>query len=319
MRKLAVAIPFLKEKHRTEISRIAADCGFTADFYKNDPLQQASDYEVIYAPPSRELLRAATSLRWYCCCFAGVDNILDDSLYHSPDILLTNASGAYGLTISEHIIMVTLMLLRQMPQCMEDMRQHRWNSIPSMRSLCGSAVTVWGTGDIGTNFAMRAKAMGASPVCGVRRTDKPCGSAFDRVYTSRQLPEILPQTEILVMALPATAETAGALSRERIAMLPENALVINVGRGSAVDQEALMEALNHERIAGAALDVVTPEPLPDDHPLWNTKNLLLTPHISGQASLPETVDRNVALFCADLKNYAAGRPLKNLVDRRIGY
>jgi phosphoglycerate dehydrogenase-like enzyme len=121
------------------------------------------------------------------------------------------------------------------------------------------------------------------------------------------------------MALPGTAETEHILNRERIALLPQNAYVINVGRGSAIDQEALMDALNHDQLAGAALDVFVPEPLPEDHPLWETKNLIVTPHISGNLTLGYTRDINVAMFCEDLANYAAGRPLKGLVDRKLGY
>ena len=134
-----------------------------------------------------------------------------------------------------------------------------------------------------------------------------------------QLDLVLPETEILVMALPSVADTVGILSRERIALLPRDAIVVNVGRGTAIDQEALMEALNAGRIAGAALDVVVPEPLPREHPLWSTRNLLLTPHISGNMSLGYTCDINVDMFCRDLENYAAGRPLEHRVDRKRGY
>lgn len=127
--------------------------------------------------------------------------------------------------------------------------------------------------------------MGAKRIVGVRRSDKPGDLCYDEMYTFSQLDRVLPQTEILVMALPSTPETVGILSRERIALLPPDAIVVNVGRGTAVDQDALMEALNAGRIAGAALDVMVPEPLPADHPLWETKNLLLTTHISGNMSL----------------------------------
>ena len=111
----------------------------------------------------------------------------------------------------------------------------------------------------------------------------------------------------------------GILSRQRIALLPETAYVVNVGRGTAIDQPALTEALNAGRIAGAALDVFAKEPIPDGDPIWEAKNLLITPHISGQMSLGYTRDKNVALFCEDLENYAAGRPLARFVDRRVGY
>ena len=109
------------------------------------------------------------------------------------------------------------------------------------------------------------------------------------------------------------------LSRERIALLPSDAIVINVGRGTAIDQPALVEALNSGAIAGAALDVMVPEPLPQNDPLWDAKNLVLTPHTSGNLTLGHTCDSNVDMFCEDLANYAAGRPLRHLVDRSRGY
>ena len=176
-----------------------------------------------------------------------------------------------------------------------------------------------GTGDIGASFAQRAKAMGAKSICGVRRTIKPADPAFDRIVTLSALDSVLPETDILVMALPSTGETVGVLSRERIALLPPQAIVVNVGRGTAVDQEALAEALNAGRIAGAALDVFVPEPLPRDHFLWETKNLLITPHVAGNMSLGYTRDKDVDMFCEDLENFAAGRPLAHLVNRKLGY
>ena len=121
------------------------------------------------------------------------------------------------------------------------------------------------------------------------------------------------------LALPGTAETEHILNRQRIALLPETAYVVNVGRGSVVDQDALMDALNQNQLAGAALDVFVPEPLPEDHPLWDTKNLIITPHVSGNLTLGYTRDINVEMFCEDLANYAAGRPLNGLVDRKLGY
>ena len=133
------------------------------------------------------------------------------------------------------------------------------------------------------------------------------------------LDAVLPQTKILIMGLPSTPETYHILNRERIALLSTDAIVINVGRGTAVEQAPLIEALNSGRLAGAALDVMDPEPLPKDDPLWDARNIILTPHVSGNMTLGYTCDRNVELFCADLRNYAAGRPLAGLVDRKRGY
>ncbi len=321
MRKIAAVDVFFTPTHQAKMTAAAQKLGFQIDFYPDGhlPADKAPAYEIIYGYCPPEELKAASALRWLCSSTAGTDIYNDRSVFPHPGVLLSNSSGAYGITISEHLIMVLLMLLRQMPEFEEVVRNRGWLRSLPMRSICGSTITVLGTGDIGTNFARRAKALGAKTVRGVRRSKKPCDPAFDEVHTLDGLDAVLPQTEILVMALPNTPETVGILSRQRIALLPEGAYVANVGRGSAVDQEALMDALNSGHLAGAALDVMVPEPLPADHPLWNTKNLLLTPHISGNMSLGITQDLDVDLFCEDLENYAAGRPLARLVDEKQGY
>lgn len=321
MKKLAVLGDFLEPHHHAQIDSTAARCGFAADYYPDGhvPAELAGQYEVLYGMPDRAALRTFTSLKWFCGNFAGVDAYLDDALYPSPDVVLTNSSGAYGVTIAEHLIMVTLMLLRHASAYVLEAAAHRWGPVLPMRSIMGSTITVVGTGDIGTEFARRAKAMGAKSIRGVRRTMKPADPAFDSVHTHDQLESLLPDTDLLVLALPSTPDTIGFLSRRRIALLSKTAFVINVGRGSAIDQPALVDALNAGQLAGAALDVFVQEPIPDGDPIWDAKNLLLTPHVSGQLSLGYTRDKNVALFCEDLENYAAGRPLARYVDRKIGY
>lgn len=321
MKKLAVLGDFLEPHHHAQIDSTAARCGFAADYYPDGhvPAELAGQYEVLYGMPDRAALRTFPSLKWFCGNFAGVDAYLDDALYPSPDVILTNSSGAYGVTIAEHLIMVTLMLLRHASAYVLEAAAHRWGPVLPMRSIMGSTITVVGTGDIGTEFARRAKAMGAKSIRGVRRTMKPADPAFDSVHTHDQLESLLPDTDLLVLALPSTPDTIGFLSRRRIALLPKTAFVINVGRGSAIDQPALVDALNAGQLAGAALDVFVQEPIPDGDPIWDAKNLLLTPHVSGQLSLGYTRDKNVALFCEDLENYAAGRPLARYVDRKIGY
>ena len=321
MKKIAAVESFFSPEHRATLEKTAAECGFAVDYYPEGhlPADKAAEYEDIYGlcPPSE--LKAAANLKWFCCSFAGVDSYMNEDIYPNKDVMLSNSSGAYGITISEHILMVTLMMLRQMPKFEEIVRAREWEKGLSMRSICGSSITVLGTGDIGTSFARRAKAMGAKSICGVRRTIKPADPAFDRIVTLSDLDSVLPDTDILVMALPSTGETAGVLSRERIALLPQRAVVVNVGRGTAIDQEALAETLNAGRIASAALDVFVPEPLPQDHYLWTTKNLLITPHVAGNMSLGYTRDKDVDMFCEDLENFAAGRPLAHLVNRKLGY
>ena len=321
MKKIAVVEKFFEAHHQQQIEAVAGKYGYTVDYYLDGvlPKERAGEYEIVYGMPDRTALKDMTQLKWFCASFAGVDRYVDEALYPHEGVLLTNSAGAYGVTIAEHLIMVTLMLLRHEMTYCADAAAHRWGTVQPMRSIIGSTITVLGTGDIGTEFARRAKAMGAASIRGVRRTKKAADPAFDAIYTHDELDALLPDTDILVMALPSTGETKNILSAGRIALLPPTACVVNVGRGSAIDQNALVAALNGGRIAGAALDVFEEEPVPAGDPVWTAQNLLLTPHISGQMSLGYTRDRNVALFCEDLERYGRGEKPTRLVDRRIGY
>ena len=321
-RNICIYQEFLTDAHKAQIQKTAEEAGFVPHFFTLDQFEEAKacvqDCEILYAH-SPELLRAApATLKWYCCSFAGVDPYCKDpSIFANPDCVLTN-SNVYGVTIAEHVVMVTLMLLRRMPEYEEIVRNRSWSNQLPIRSIRDNEFTILGTGNIGVNVAERVRGMGAAKVIGLSRSGKP-HPAFDEVHPIADLDKVLPDTKILVMALPGTAETIHILDRARIALLPKDACVINVGRGTAVEQEPLIEALNESRIAGAALDVMDPEPLPADQPLWSAKNLILTPHVSGNMTLGYTCDTNVAMFCEDLKNYAAGKPLNGFVDRVKGY
>lgn len=321
-RDICVYLEFLTPVHKAQIEKAARETGFSVHFFDLDQFEEAraclQHCEVLYAHDLALLKAAPASLQWYCCSFAGVDIYCKDpSVFANPQCLLTNSSG-YGVTIAEHVVMVTLMLLRRMPEYEAVVRRHSWSRQLPIRSIRDNEFTILGTGNIGTNVAQRLRGMGAAKITGLSRSGRPSAD-FDRVLPISRLDEVLPETKILVMALPSTPETENILSRERIALLPPEAYVINVGRGTALDQDALTEALNSRRLAGAALDVMVPEPLPPDHPLWNARNLILTPHVSGNMTLGYTCDVNVEMFCRDLANYAAGRPLVNLVDRTLGY
>ena len=305
-KKIGVIIDFLNDKYERQLNAAAAKYGYEIEYFPSsaEAVGRVDDCEILYGHCSQKVIRSAKSLKWYCCCWAGVDHFCDESLYQNPDCRLTNSSGAYGTTISEHLIMVCLMLLRRQMEYTEIIRAGGWETLP---------------GGIRSEFARRAQAFHPACITGVRRTVRSSDPAFTSIHAIAELDSVLPETDILVMVLPSTAETVGILSRERIALLPDSAFVVNVGRGTAIDQEALCDALNAGQLAGAALDVVVPEPLPADHPLRRAKNLLLTPHVAGNMTLGYTCDKSVQMFCDDLENYAAGRPLAHLVDRKRGY
>lgn len=319
---IGITIDFLTDGYRRLLDAAAAKHGYETRYYPNSAAMvgNVDDCEILFGHCSQQAVASAKSLKWYCCCWAGVDRFCKDELYQNPGCLLSNSSGAYGVTIAEHLVMTSLMLLRRQMEYTEIIRAGDWRVLPGgIRSLCGCRVTVLGTGDIGTEFARRVRAFRPAVIAGVRRSDRPCDPAFDETRTTAELDAVLPRTDLLVMALPNTPDTVGILDARRMALLPEGAYVINVGRGTAVDQDALIAALDSGHLAGAALDVTEPEPLPAGHPLRKAKNLLLTPHVAGNMTLPYTQRKSIDMFIEDLDNYAAGRPLKRAVDRRRFY
>ena len=320
MKKILVSLPPLTEAHRAAIAQAAARHGYAVCF-QNDPalaLREAADAEILFTGDAA-LPAAAPELKWLCVPSAGVDGYLSPEVYANPSAVLTNSSGAYGVTISEHIVMVTLEMMRRQPEYQRIVAGHGWLRSLSVRSIRGSRITLLGTGDIGSEAASRLRAFGPRSIVGVNRSGRHPGGAFDRALPIAGLDGVLPETDLLVMSLPGTPETAGLMDERRLSLLPEDAFLVNVGRGSAIDQRALMELMAKGHLSGAALDVFETEPLPPEDPLWSCPRLIVTPHVAGNMTLGYTVDRIVGLFLADLDNYCAGLPLKQAVDRTLGY
>lgn len=318
--KILVINNLLEKKHIDRIKSSAKELGGEVSFYNSPSDVPQSDYDadIIYgfAPA---IVGTSKTLKWLCVPWAGVDSLMEPGYFANENCLLTNSAGSYGVSIAEHMIAVTLVMMRRLNEFFAETWSGKWLYPRSQKSLKNSRVTVLGTGDIGTTFAKRAKAFEPASIIGICRSGKSSESVYDKVLCVSELDKILPETDVLAMSLPSTPETQGILSRKRIEMLPEGAYIINVGRGSAIDEEALAENLENCHLAGAALDVFQKEPLPKDSKLWKTKNLLITPHVAGNMTLDYTKDKNVEMFLEDLKNFADGKPLRYLVDRKLGY
>lgn len=318
--KLLVINKMLEARHFDRIRKAAGELGLAVSFYADeaDIPQEDQDADIIYgfAP---EITRTSRNLKWLCVPWAGVDSLMVPGYFANEDCLLSNSAGAFGVAIAEHMIAVVLMMMRRMDAFLEAGRECTWLSPLPQRSLKDSRITVLGTGDIGTSFARRVRAFEPARITGVCRSGRNGDPVYDEVLPVGRLDELLPVTDLFAMSLPSTEVTRGILSRERISLLPAGAYVINVGRGSAIDEDALAESLESGHLAGAALDVFRTEPLPPGSPLWKTRNLLITPHVSGIMMLPYTRDKNVELFLEDLRNYMEGKPLRRLVDRTLGY
>ncbi|MBR4345207.1 MAG: D-2-hydroxyacid dehydrogenase [Lachnospiraceae bacterium] len=310
----------LGSKQRDMIRKTAAEVKAEVYFFdsEKDIPENLLDTDVVYGF-GVGLAQKSKSLKWLCVPSAGVDFMMRPGAFANENCLFTNSAGAYGVTIAEHIIAVSLMMMRRLTDFYAGSLKGEWGSPLPQKSLKDCKITVLGTGDIGCCFANRVKAFEPKQLIGVCRSGKCDCNAFDKILKVSELDAVLPESELLVMCLPSTPETNGILSRERMELLTDGAYVVNVGRGSAINEDALKEKLDSGKLAGAALDVFINEPLPTDSSLWTTKNLLITPHVAGNLTVEYTMNRNVEMFCEDLINFANGRPLVHLVDRKLGY
>lgn len=310
----------LKSQHKNLIKETAEQVGADVCFIESEDSipEEFEDAEIFYGPGLKTIGKSK-HIKWFCAPSAGVDFLLKPGVFANEDCIITNSAGAYGVSIAEHIVMLSLMLMRQMHVFLRKSISCEWGKPLPQKSLKDCRITVLGTGDIGSSFARRAKAFEPKSIVGVCRSGKCSESSFDKIYRIDEFNEVLRETELLVMCLPRTTETEGVLSKERMDILPQGAYIVNVGRGSAIDESALIENLENEKLAGAALDVFANEPLPEESPLWTTKNLIITPHVAGNLTLDYTLDKNVEMFCENLVNYAEGRPLKHVVDKVRGY
>lgn len=262
-------------------------------------------------------LTGSPKLLWMQTGSAGVESYVRPGVL-AENTLLTNATGAYGLAISEHMLGMLLELFKKLELYRDAQKDGQWKSLGAVKAVYGSTVLVLGMGDIGGEFGKRCKALGAK-VIGVRRSNRQKPDYADEVHLLEDLDQLLPQADVVAVTLPGTEATRGLMNRERLAKMKEGAVLLNVGRGYIVDTEALCDALESGHLSGAGVDVTEPEPLPADHRLWRIPTALVTPHVSGFYHLEETHQRIVNIFVENLEHFRKGEPLRNQVDFSTGY
>ena len=319
-RRILVHIAALTAAQRERLTAAAAARGFEACFRDDraSALEAAGDAEILFTADAG-LLDAAPKARWLCVPSAGAENYLKPVLEDRGGVRLSCSSGAYGVTIAEHIVMVTLTMFRRMGEYQAVVANRGWRRDLPIHSIRGARVTLLGTGDIGRETAIRLRAFGPASIVGVNRRGRAPEGLFDAVYPIARLDEVLPRTDLLIMSLPHTPDTVGLMDAKRLGLLPRGAYLVNVGRGSALDQAALVKCLKAGALGGAALDVFETEPPRPDDPVWDCPGLLFTPHVAGNMTLPYTVDRIVDLFIEDFERYCDGQPLARDVALREGY
>lgn len=319
---IAVLGTAFDDNHFSRIRAAAEANGCTVSFYQTheEALPHIADVDIFFGPSdarSPEMVKAMPNLQWFASYFAGVDPLLPAGRL-PKNVILTNGSGAYGVTIAEHMVMVTLMMLRRYPEYYDFVQEKQFLSDLMIGSIYGATIVICGTGDIGSNFAKRLRAFCPAKVIGLNRTGR-MAEGFDEVYPMTELDSILPNADVLALTLPGTSLTNNLISRKRIAAMKQGAYIVNVGRGNSIDQTAVIDALNAGHLAGAALDVFHTEPVPQEDPAWNTKGLLFTPHCSGKMTMAYTRDTLVNTFCENLARFCKGEAMNHVVDRNLGY
>jgi len=270
---------------------------------------------IIGAAP-QDIVETSKKLEFLQLTSAGTGNYCN---WIQPQTILANATGGYGLAISEHMLGMTLALMKHLTLYRDNQTNAFWHDEGGVGSVYESKTLVVGLGDIGTEYAVRMHALG-SHVTGIRRTGGDVPACLDAVYTTEKLDELLPDADIVALAMPETPETRGMFDAARIAKMKDGAILLNIGRGSAIDTDALIAALDSGKLLGAGLDVTDPEPLPASHPLWQCKNVLITPHVSGGFHLKETKRRIMALAAHNMRVHFSGEgDLRSIVDLSTGY
>lgn len=301
----------VKEEEKAEFQAIAPDATHVYAGRRTVTPEQLAQATILMGWPRQRDMKHCVRLKWFQTMWAGTDEYEGEGIL-PEGILLTSASGSNRRSVAEHMLASLLALCRKLPTYRDSQRSHRWEDEGSMKTLLDSTVLVVGAGNIGSTFAGMCQALGAHTI-GLKRTVNGPVAGFDQVWPMEQLDELLPQADMVALTLPHNAQSAGLMNADRIARMKDDAILMNAGRGTAVDQDALAQAMRNGKLWGAALDVTVPEPLPADSPLWDIPNLLLTPHVAGGMRLELTRRTCIQMAQDNLRRYLAGEPLKNRV------
>lgn len=276
-----------------------------------------ADAKVIYGFRLPEnIIARAPRLKWAQMMIAGVDRYLNNEFRQSP-VIMTNVSGIHATAIGEIVLAFMLMFAKKAPLCWELKQKKQWKHlVPEL--LRSKTVGIVGLGDIGREVARLAKVFGMR-VIATRRSAKEVSHArdVDVLLPPGQLPQLLSESDFVVLSLPLTPETNKLIGEGELRVMKPTSYLINIARGGIVDENALIRALNENWLAGAGLDVFTTEPLPTDSKLWELPNVFLSPHIAG--NMDDYNLQATKLFCENLKRYLNGKKLLNVVDKKKGY
>jgi len=291
------------------------------DAWDRDELRRLlPEADVAFTPfVDRDVFVSASRLRWVQSPAVGVGSLMFPELLASP-VVLTSARGIRARSIAEHVLGVTIGLARRIPATLRAQAEHRWAQEELETETCtlhGQRLGIVGLGAIGVEIVKIAAPFGFRISAIRRRAGQRPPDGVEAVWTPDRLPDLLAQSDVVVLAAPHTPETKRLIGRAQIDRMKRGALLVNIARGKLVDDEALIEALRDGRLGGAALDVFSQEPLEPSSPYWDLPNVIITPHTSG--AMKDYWTPLVALFADNLRRFEKGEPLLNVVDKVAGY
>ncbi len=297
------------------------------------PDDWTTEAEIYYAYGRVPPLAQAPNLQWVQTHYAGVDSLADSEIWQS-DLLITTASGVHAANMAQYALTQILAWAHRVPNWfkykqMQSWAKNRWDTFVP-QELKGKTLGILGYGSIGRELARLAKPFGLEILVTKQNAKQladtgfnftgqgdPNGDLPDRIYPSQATRSMVAACDFVVITLPLTEQTYHLFDEEMFKTMKSTAFLVNIGRGSIVDEAALVRGLKKEWLAGAGLDVFEQEPLPEDSPLWEMENVIMTPHVSGFT--PQYDERATDIFAENLRRYLAGEPLLNLVDREKGY
>ncbi|MGH9315303.1 MAG: D-2-hydroxyacid dehydrogenase [Vicinamibacterales bacterium] len=280
-----------------------------------------ADADIAFSSVIRpDMLAAARRLRWIHSPAAGVGGMLFPEM-RASEVVITNSRGMHAETIAEHVVAVVLALFRRLPTAIQRQSERAWAqdelTLASSRLVARKTVGIVGLGGIGSAVARAMSGLGARVEATRRRLEAGRPEGVVSVHPPGALGDLLPRWDVVVLSAPHTAETERLIGARELGLMKRDAVLVNIARGPLVDQAALADALTRGAIAGAALDVFDDEPLESTSPLWDTPNLLITPHVAGNR--PDYWEAALGIFLENLRRFRAGEALLNVVDKEAGY
>ena len=322
MKKGLVTLKHTPEARQMLIDRTQGRCEFS--FWDKSWTQEQyhaalKESHIIIGEPTNDELACCENLELMQSGSSGANYYVQGGMF-PKNATLCCMTGQYGNLIAEHMLGLMISLCRRIPEYRDQQHAHNWHILRYDKPVEDSTVLILGAGDIGTTLAKWLRPM-AGRILGIRRSTGPFPDCYDEMGTLADLQQFLPQADFVLAVLPQTPETIGILDESRLRKMKKDAVLVNAGRGSLIDQEALVTLLEEGWFWGVGLDVAVPEPLPEEHPLWNYPRVMLTPHAAGNSYAPGSpLDRKIWAYAIEnVSRYLDGQVPENQIDFRTGY